>query len=417
MLNLKQTLLNYQSVFVLGLPTHETYRIFRSLLRDAVQDFMPVSYLDNGSKKTYILFNHDEDIAYVETNEGLLNLREGSNSVEKGEVIYLSVGNRNLPLGFVFVIPPQFKTKSFLVEHHSNPFLRDDMRWLKHLYGILWCDAFPYGELTNKSIINGLTNWLIARRHIPNVQLMLLEGPDTASSDLDMSEQDLSGAYSKDILAGDVVEVGDSSNLKQYFKARFNHRKSYLQRQREYIQHQVEQMEDFVSDDVIFRTTYDFCIEDFVEDYISPSSLDKIFSQHGLQSISNQKKYHEYLSQAAMNVLDNYCTHISEEFFDGSTMPFLNNFKKVGYSLPLDAYCKLVKSTKLKCIGSIRSIGSDVSFGNINKLTHLEFIETIQRDKKEFTDLLIDFYQHQCESITLDFLTNQIIYLKSIGKK
>ena len=58
-----------------------------------------------------------------------------------------------------------------------------------------------------------------------------------------------------------------------------------------------------------------------------------------------------------------------------------------------------------------------VSFGNINKLTHLEFIETIQRDKKEFTDLLIDFYQHQCESITLDFLTNQIIYLKSIGKK
>ncbi|MFA0256037.1 hypothetical protein AB4481_16230 [Vibrio breoganii] len=417
MLNLKQTLLNYQSVFVLGLPTHETYRIFRSLLRDAVREYMTVSYLDNGSNKTYILFNHDEDIAYVETNEGLINLREGSNSVAKGEVIYLSVDNCNLPLGFVFVIPPHFKTKSFLADHHSNPFLRDDMRWLKHLYGILWCDAFPYGELTNKSILSNLTNWLVAQRHIPNVQLMLLEGPDTASSDLNMPGQDLSGAYSKDILAGDVVEVGDSSNLKQYFKARFNHRKSYLQRQREYIQHQVEQMEYFVSDDAVFRTTYRFCIEDFVEDYISPSSLDQIFSQHVLQSISNQKKYHEYLSQAAMNVLDNYCNHISEEFFDGSTMPFLNNFIKVGYSLPLGIYFKLIKSTKLKYIESKRSIGSDLSFSNISKLTHLEFIETIQRDKKDFTDLLIGFYQQQCESITLDFLTNQIIYLKSIGKK
>ncbi|OHY96322.1 hypothetical protein BI375_02075 [Vibrio rotiferianus] len=417
MFNLKQTLLNYQSVFVLGLPTHETYRIFRSLLRDAVRDYMPVSYLDNGSNKTYILFNHDEDIAYVETNEGLMNLREGSNSVEKGEVIYLSVDNRNLPLGFVFVIPPQFKTKNFLADHHSNPFLRDDKRWLKHLYGILWCDAFPYGELTNKHILCGLTNWLVAQRHMPNVHLMLLEGPDTASSDLHMAEEDLSGAYSKEILAGDIVEVSDSSNLKHYFKARFNHRESFLHRQREYIKHQVEKMEDFVSDYTIFSTTYSFCIEDFVEDYISPSSIDQIFSQHVLQGISNQKKYYEYLSKIAMNLVGDYFTHIDEEFFDGSTMPFLNNFKKAGYNLPLDTYFKLVKSKKLKCIESIRSIGDDLSFRNINKLTPLEFIATIKSDKKVFTDFLMEFYQRQCESITLNFLNEQVIHLKSIGKK
>ena len=149
MLNLKQTLLNYQSVFVLGLPTHETYRIFRSLLRDAVQDFMPVSYLDNGSKKTYILFNHDEDIAYVETNEGLLNLREGSNSVEKWEVIYLSVGNRNLPLGFVFVIPPQFKTKSFF--QSAVRFIESAVRFIRMQYAC--SDGKPAARSAGQSLV------------------------------------------------------------------------------------------------------------------------------------------------------------------------------------------------------------------------------------------------------------------------
>lgn len=414
--SLKHTLQHYQSVFVLGLPNHETYRIFRSLLNDAVQEYMSVSYLDNGGDKTYILFNHEQDIVYAETAQGLHDLITGSRPVERIEVMYLSVTNHKLPPGFVFIIPPQLKTKNFLSDHDVNPFCRDEKRWLKYFYGILWCDAFPYGELTNKSLIDGLTNWLVTQQHIPDIRLILLKGPDTASSDIETIDCDLSGAYSENLLADGLTVVSDRTNIKHYLRSQFCHRKSYFERQREYIAYQIEKMEEFVSDNTFFSTTYNFCVEDFIEDYLSPHCLDNVFSQSALLRISNQNQYHDYLSDFSINLIDRYLSHFEDDFFDELNMPFLSNLKKTGYTLPLGYYRELIKNSKLACLMSVRDIGNDLIFCNISELTHLEFIEKIKSDKKKFTDCLIKFYQQQCESITLSFLNNQIAHLKITGK-
>lgn len=414
--SLKHTLQHYQSVFVLGLPNHETYRIFRSLLNDAVQEYMSVSYLDNSDDKTYILFNHEQDIAYAETAQNLHDLITGDHLVGRIEVIYLSVANHNLPPGFVFIIPPQFKTKNFLPDHDINPFLRDEKRWLKYFYGILWCDAFPYGELTNKSLIDGLTRWLVTQQHIPDIKLMLLKGPDTATSDIKTIDCDLSGAYSEDLLAGQLTVVSERTNIKHYLKSQFLNRKSYFERQKEYIALQIEKMEEFISDYTFFSTTYNFCVEDFIEDYLSPHCLDNVFSQSALLHISNQNQYHDYLSDFAISLIQHYLFHLENDFFDELNMPFLSNLKKTGYTLPLEHYCELIKNSKLKCLMSISDIGNDLIFCNISELTHLEFIEKFKSDKKKFTNCLIKFYQQQCESITLNFLNNQITHLKITGK-
>lgn len=417
MSKLKQTLLNYQSVFVLGLPNYETYRVFRSLLNSAVQDYMPVSYLGMGSDKTYILFNHPEAIAYIETEQGLVNLSEDSAAFTKADVVYLSVNRGGIPPGFVFIIAPQFKTKHFFADHASNPFQRDERRWLKHFHGILWCDAFPYGEESNRTHLVGMSDWLIAQRCQPNIQLMFFENPSTAESDLSVIGDDLNGCYPPELMKGCMVTVNERTLLTRDFRRRFMHRPSYLENQRAYLQQQIDELEAFVSNRSMFNTTYGFFFEDFLEENLSPSCFDKLFSQQVMRNCVNGKKWHEHASAFSADLVERYCGYLEEAFFDDMTMPFLSHLATLGYTLPLSHLQKIMSEKKAANLKRIQPLGREHSFRHLSQLGPLEFIEAIKNDKKTFTDGVIDFYQNQSETIISHFLSAQLAHLKFIGSR
>jgi hypothetical protein len=410
--DLKLTLQNYQSVFVLGLPDHQRYRLFQDLLGESLKEYMPVNYLHIGHNKTFIIFNHSEELGFIDTEQGLVT-RGADLDTELGtesdaEVYYLSVPHGSLPLGFVFIVPPPFQTKHFLAEHKSNPFLLGGEAWLNNLYGVIWCDAFPYAEMTNKYILEGIDEWFTHSGRSLNVYLSLFESPANSATDLLDEGDDLEHAYSQAVLASRLTEIGPSTELPRYFRQLLVPHDTYISGQRKIFLSQVDAFSDFIADKDLFSTNYAFFCEDYIEEYLQPSRFDTLFSFDAWAHINNSNTCRRHLVDFIFTVYEKYLFCLRDDFFDSVNMPFLAVMQDKGYHFPFNAL--------FECITKELNVMTEVLMGqlkmpiykDLKALSRLEFTEEIKDEKKVFIDNVIHFYQDICEKIIYRFLKKQV---------
>lgn len=410
--DLKLTLLSHQSVFVLGLPDHQRYRLFQDLLGESLKEYMQVNYLHIGHNKTFVLFNHSEEIGFIDTEWGLAELGSELGSARAidsdAEVYYLSVPCGTLPPGFVFIVPPPFQTKNFLSEHKNNPFLLDREAWLNNFYGIIWCDAFPYAEMTNKYILDGIDEWFTHCGRSLNVYLSLFELPANAATDLQDEGDDLENAYSQAILARKLTEIGPSTELPRYFRQLLMPHDSYISGQRKIFLSQVDEFSDFMANKALFSTNYEFFCEDYIEEYLQPGRFDTLFSFEAWAHINNSDSCRVHLMDFIFTAHEKYLFSLKEDFFDSVNMPFLAAMQDKGYPFPFNELIEYIAKELQVANETLTGKLKMPVYKDLKALSRIEFIEEIKDEKKSFTDNVIHFYQEVCEELIYRFLNNQI---------
>ncbi|MFK0572887.1 hypothetical protein [Endozoicomonas sp.] len=411
-IDLKLDLQNYQSVFVLGLPEHQRYSLFQDLLGESLKEYMPVNYLHSGNNKTFILFNHPEEIGFVDTEQGLAVLGSELGANSDAEVYYLAVPSGSLPLGFVFIVPPPFQTKNFLPEHKSNPFLLDKNGWVDNLYGIIWCDAFPYAEMTNKYILDGIDEWFTHRGKAVNIYLSLFESNRNAVTDLADEGNDLQHAYSQAILARRLADIGPNTQPASYFRQLLVPHDSFISGQRKIFLSQVDKFSYFFADKVLFSTNYEFFCEDYIEEYLQPNRFDTLFSFDAWLRISHHDAGRVHLMNFIYTCHEKFLCSLSEDFFDSVNMPFLTVMEDKGYQLPFDELSKaMAKELKITADKLMRQFKVPLN-KELKALSRLEFTEKVKNGKKMFTENVINFYKEQCAALIYRFLKKQVNSLK-----
>jgi len=138
-----------------------------------------------------------------------------------------------------------------------------------------------------------------------------------------------------------------------------------------------------------------------------------VFLQSSFQTISHESECYQYLLNFKKELIKQFISHLESDFFDEHSLPYLNLLGSVGYTLPVENLHREIKEKKLS---SMQTIGTNLNFHQLKNLSPLEYIEEIKDLKKEFTALLVVFFEKKCKEILFNFLSGQIQHLNSIGK-